>query len=204
MKQSVFGGLEKAARKIFRSKVEEHRPHKPFKSTQTSVISPVTDSKTCEDALESVSTQNVQNPESSSEPEGSFGSISTDCQASFMAGTYRLDQPKFKSSQAPMMESTAELEETLKLFARYGEGLQNARTINPIMLRQIASASSVLLRVCDEAMMERLVEQGLLKQMVDTELIRKTFDFFRLWVNLDVPPTPRTYDSEGPLIVFSP
>lgn len=212
---SFFGRLKQAARKILRSlrsKMEEHRSHgshgshRSCKLSETTMTSPVSDSKTRENVLlEFDSYANIRNRQSNSKKsERLLGSISTDDQASSMAGTCTVGRQKSRRAQALVMETTTELEETLKKLAKYGEQLQNAITISPIMLRQIASASSVLLRVCDEDMMEHLVDQGLLKQMVDTELIRKTLDFFHMWLSLDVSSAPRTCASEVPLVVFSP
>lgn len=101
-------------------------------------------------------------------------------------------------------QSTTELEETLKIYARYGEQVQNDMTISPVLMKQIARDSSVLLKACDEAVMKRLVDQGLLKQLVDTELIRKALNFFRMWVSLESPSGSEPVGPEAPLVVATP
>lgn len=98
------------------------------------------------------------------------------------------DLPDLSRSVLSVSDSGAELEETLTKLAKFGEQLQGAKTISPIMLKEIARDCDGLLMTCDEVIMEHLVEQGLLKQMVDTELLRKALNFFRIWVNIRISP----------------
>lgn len=75
------------------------------------------------------------------------------------------------------------LEDKLRKFAKYGDRLKDAKWISPVFLNEIAQDSGTLLQLGDPEVMEQLYKSGLLKQMVETELIRRALEFFRLWVD---------------------
>lgn len=77
----------------------------------------------------------------------------------------------------------ADLEDKLRKFAKYAELLKDAKSISPSVPKEIARDSGTLLHLCDAEVMQQLHKSGLLKQMVDTELLRRALEFFRLWVD---------------------
>lgn len=78
------------------------------------------------------------------------------------------------------------LEERLVKFVKWANLVEHAKSISPLLLQEIAQDSGALVEeFCDPEVMQQMVTSGLLKQIVDTELLRRLFEFFRLWVNLE-------------------
>lgn len=84
----------------------------------------------------------------------------------------------------PLRSQNKLLEAKLAKFAAYGRLLEKTKSIDLFTLQEIGQDSGVLLgRLCDPEVMNQMFESGLLKEMIDTELLRRALEFFRLWVS---------------------
>lgn len=86
----------------------------------------------------------------------------------------------------PLVDTREILEQKLVKFAKYGRLVNHANSVDLLVLEEIGQDSAaLLLPLCEHQVMQEMYASGLLKRIVDTELLRQALEFFRLWVNLD-------------------